>query len=92
MTARGQHLNQGDKFAKRVEVQTPQSAVGEAVGIRHCPVRPLTRDKEAAVLGGITQDQRVDARDASFLQQCKTLSLEWMERMANLDPTQSVVG
>ena len=90
-TARGQQLNQGDKLTERVEFQAPESAVGQTVGIRNCPVRPITWDSEVAVLG-TTQDQRVDARDEMVPQQRKALSLERMKRMANLDPNRSVVG
>lgn len=55
-------------------------------------IGPFSSDGEAAALGIITKDQRVDSGDASRLQHNEALTSTRMERMSNLSPTRRIVG
>lgn len=55
------------------------------------PVRPVTRDAEAAVRE-IAEDQGVEAREASPLEDFESLAAQRMEWVADLSPSQMRIG
>ena len=55
------------------------------------PVGPLSGDGKAAAFS-VREDQGVDTRSLSPLEQRKTLPLERVKRMLNLDEIQKAVG
>jgi len=88
---RGQKLDQFDQVAQRVQIESPRRATEPLIGAGRRPICPLHRHGKAAALG-ISQDQRVNAGDATLLEYREAAAPQWMEGMTDLCPSRSAVG
>ena len=74
----GQLLQQSNQLEKRVGIEPLRRETERVVGRRIGPVGPFARDAEGAAIQ-LTEDQSVDAGQASFLEYFEVLASKRVE-------------
>jgi hypothetical protein len=85
-----QIVDQSCEFEKALYGQ-PLGRHGRLTRRRHIPVGPFTSNRDAAACR-LTQDQRLGFANTPGFEDRKALSLQGMEWMSNLSPSQRLVG
>ena len=87
ITSSIQKFQKSNQLEEALGIEVPGTADETFVDRRISPVRPLTRNADAAKLG-LSKDQGIDASNTTLLEHLESPASKGMERMGYLRPSQ----